>query len=607
MIAGDGCAASRRSGSSGSSPFGVHADDLGAVAARHLAHPLAEDPVDPDDDGIAGPHEVHEGRLHPRRTGAADRQGQRVRGGEDLAEAVVRAVEQLQELGIEVPEHRPGQRHGHFRVRIRGPRSHEQAVGYPHGRIVAGPRSPAPTRRGPIWCPVDCPRGTGALRPEDAAAPPPERGRGSRPLRRLGSRARGRPVLHRDTSDEATDAPRGHGHRRGAARRRRLIRSDRWACRSAPAGDSLSSATVPGNVTSRLCWPSRASAGSSVSRCADEASTFEELLATTAASGGSDMALIFPGDIWARDTVTQLADALNGDGVAYADEDCLDDNGTHVAPRLKPAFSPEFLLHVDYIGRPLAISGRVVSRLPAASAGVPQAREHDLALRACEVAGSVRHIPEVLCHRRIPPSPVPTDAPNGSDHVAAALARRGERATVVSGAVAGTVRVHRTPGRVTSATIIIPFRDEPRFLRTCIESIDRTRGVVVPEFLLVDNGSVQARDDDVARTPGATIRRPSAARRPAVQLGRVEQCGGGVGDGRRARLLEQRHRGLHQRLARRARAARPNAPTWARSVPGCSIRTADSNTAAWSSASAGLPDTSSWDSPRAHPAISPWR
>jgi GT2 family glycosyltransferase len=225
---------------------------------------------------------------------------------------------------------------------------------------------------------------------------------------------------------------------------------------------------------------------------ADEASTFEELLATTAASGGSDIALIYPGDIWARDTVTQLADALNGDGVAYADEDCLDDNGTHVAPRLKPAFSSEYLLHADYIGRPLAISGRVVSRLPAASAGVPQAREHDLALRACEVAGSVLHIPEVLCHRSIPPSPVPTDAPNGSDHLAAALARRGERATVVPGAVAGTVRVHRTPGNVTSATIIIPFRDEPRFLRTCIESIDRTRGVVVPEFLLVDNGSVQA-------------------------------------------------------------------------------------------------------------------
>ena len=227
-------------------------------------------------------------------------------------------VEQLQELGIEVPEHRPGQRHGHFRVRIRGTRSHEQAVGDPHRRIVAGPRSPAPTRRGAqSWRPVDCPRGTGALRPEDAAAPPPGRGRRSHPLRRLGSRARGRPVLDRDTSAEATDAPRGHGYRRGAAARRQLIRSNR-------CGLQISTRWRLTVVCHRPWERDIAAllAVSGISRIfdlevADEASTFEELLATTAASGGNDMALIYPGDIWARDAVTQLADALNDDGVAY--------------------------------------------------------------------------------------------------------------------------------------------------------------------------------------------------------------------------------------------------------------------------------------------------
>ena len=56
-------------------------------------------------------------------------------------------VEDGQELRIEVAEHGTGQRHGHLRVRVRRPRPHEEAVGYPHRRIVAGPRSPAPTRR----------------------------------------------------------------------------------------------------------------------------------------------------------------------------------------------------------------------------------------------------------------------------------------------------------------------------------------------------------------------------------------------------------------------------------------------------------------------------
>ena len=31
----------------------------------------------------------------------------------------------------------------------------------------------------------------------------------------------------------------------------------------------------------------------------------------------------------------------------------------------------------------------------------------------------------------------------------------------------------------------------PAFFRACIDSVDRTRGVVSPEYLLVDNGSVQ--------------------------------------------------------------------------------------------------------------------
>ena len=57
-------------------------------------------------------------------------------------------VEQRQELRIEVTQHRTGQRHGDFRVWIRRARAHEEAVGYPHRRIVTGPRSPAPTRRG---------------------------------------------------------------------------------------------------------------------------------------------------------------------------------------------------------------------------------------------------------------------------------------------------------------------------------------------------------------------------------------------------------------------------------------------------------------------------
>jgi GT2 family glycosyltransferase len=62
---------------------------------------------------------------------------------------------------------------------------------------------------------------------------------------------------------------------------------------------------------------------------------------------------------------------------------------------------------------------------------------------------------------------------------------------VAPGIAAGTVVLQRTPRTVRTATIVIPFRDEPHFLRACIDSIDRTVGEVSPNFVLVDNGSLQ--------------------------------------------------------------------------------------------------------------------
>ena len=148
-------------------PWRVDTDDLGPVASRHLAHPLAEDAVDPDHDRIGGSHEIHERSLHACRPGPADGQRQGVRRAEDPTQAVVRVVEHAEELRIEVAEHRSGQRHGDLRVRVRRPGTHEQAVGYPHRRIVAGRRSPAPTRRFtrhrsgrlPAWNGSSSPRG----------------------------------------------------------------------------------------------------------------------------------------------------------------------------------------------------------------------------------------------------------------------------------------------------------------------------------------------------------------------------------------------------------------------------------------------------------------
>jgi GT2 family glycosyltransferase len=208
------------------------------------------------------------------------------------------------------------------------------------------------------------------------------------------------------------------------------------------------------------------------------------------ANAGSNVSLLFPGDIWAPDAVAQLASALSPRSVVYADEDVVTGQDEHLEPRLKPAYSPEFLLSSSYIGRPLAIGAEIIPQLTATTVTVPDL-EHDLALRACEVAENVVHLPEVLCHRLIAPRDPSTASDHDVAHVVAALERRAELAEVSPGPISGTYRIRHHSSDPPSTTIIIPFRDEPRFMRACIESIDATRGEGKVDFVLVDNGSVQ--------------------------------------------------------------------------------------------------------------------
>jgi GT2 family glycosyltransferase len=225
--------------------------------------------------------------------------------------------------------------------------------------------------------------------------------------------------------------------------------------------------------------------------CTDDTVTVDHMLRLgLAANEGSSISLLFPGDVWAPDAVAQLIHPLSPRSVVYADEDSITAAGAHVDPRFKPDYSPEFLLSSSYVGRPIAIGSEIVTHLGPSTTTGPE-MEHDLALRACEAADRVIHVTEVLCHRHLgaPESPVSED--RSASHVMDALARRGELADVTVGSVPGTYRVRRrAPGGLRSS-LIIPFRDEPQFLRTCIESVDATRGQQDVEFILVDNGSVQ--------------------------------------------------------------------------------------------------------------------
>ena len=205
------------------------------------------------------------------------------------------------------------------------------------------------------------------------------------------------------------------------------------------------------------------------------------------ANRGFPRALLFPGDVWAPDAAALLTTALTPMSVVYADEDVVTPAGTWQAPRLKPDYSPEFLLTSAYIGRPLAMGADVADHLPRLVACDTAALEHECALAATEIAEDVTHIAEVLCHR----SEVAPDIGTTSvRHIEVALSRRGDDGQVDGGSASAASRIVRSVPAGLPVSILIPFRDEPRLLRTCVDSLAATTSAQTRlELVLIDNGS----------------------------------------------------------------------------------------------------------------------
>jgi GT2 family glycosyltransferase len=200
---------------------------------------------------------------------------------------------------------------------------------------------------------------------------------------------------------------------------------------------------------------------------------------------GMNVALIFPGDLWPPDAVELLASQVAPSNVVYADEDVVAPDGFQGSARLKPEFSPDFLTAAPYVGRPLLMGSAVTRDMPHVLASEESSLEHACALAAGSVATSVVHIAEVLCHRW---ADAPTEGPDGY-HVEVAVDRRDPRVTVRPGVSPGTFRVTWPDRPRATVSIVIPFRDEPRFLRTCVDSVSATTRTDRVELVLVDNGS----------------------------------------------------------------------------------------------------------------------
>jgi O-antigen biosynthesis protein len=181
----------------------------------------------------------------------------------------------------------------------------------------------------------------------------------------------------------------------------------------------------------------------------------------------------------------------------YCDEDLLTPSGRRVMPVLKPAWSPELILGINYVTHFVIARRSVVDAIGRFRPECDGGQDHDLVLRLSERTTAIHHIPEVLYTWRQSPGstalnvrskPWAYDASVAS--VRDALQRRGVAARVTGGAHPGHARVrYDLPDPAPHVEIQIPTRDRVELLRACIESVMEVTDY--PDFSLtvIDNDS----------------------------------------------------------------------------------------------------------------------
>ena len=216
-----------------------------------------------------------------------------------------------------------------------------------------------------------------------------------------------------------------------------------------------------------------------------------------------------PQEALGRGALEWLARAFAGSTskVLYADSDHIGEQGLHQDPRLRPDFNPDLLLSTHYVGAfgiERTLLEQLAGEIKAVAHGVWQ---YELLLRAAEriAPNEWLHVAGVLTHSLISHHhgqdesglegalSVLRDHLGRMDMPAAAdiddaLYQNNPAIPRSPSSFAARVR-WQIPDPAPKVSIIIPTRDAPDLLRTCVESIQTRTLYTEREIILVDHSS----------------------------------------------------------------------------------------------------------------------
>ncbi|NJN74655.1 MAG: glycosyltransferase, partial [Limnothrix sp. RL_2_0] len=213
---------------------------------------------------------------------------------------------------------------------------------------------------------------------------------------------------------------------------------------------------------------------------------------------GEYIALLDNDDLLTENALYEVAKAINGcnPDCVYSDEDKVTVDGVHLEPHFKPDFSPDLLFSTNYLCHLCVFKKTLVDGIGGFREGFDGSQDYDLILRVVEKSNCITHIPKILYHWRKTPNSTASVFDNksyaweaGKKALEESLLRKEIDACIEFGAYPGTYRLKYSIINNPLISIIIPFKDKPELLKSCIDSILQLSSYGNFEILGISNNS----------------------------------------------------------------------------------------------------------------------
>lgn len=217
---------------------------------------------------------------------------------------------------------------------------------------------------------------------------------------------------------------------------------------------------------------------------------------------GEFIALLDCDDVLRPNALFEVVKVLNDNpelDYIYSDEDKIDENGKNRhMPHFKPDWSPDTLMGNMYTCHLSVYRKSIIDEIGGLRAGYEGSQDYDLALRFTEKIppSHIKHISKILYHWRTRKESTAADVGAKPYIMEAAykakedaLMRRGLKAKIELVKDIWQYRVNYIPSGNPKVSIIIPSKDNPDILNTCISSIRSKTKYKNYEIIVVDNGS----------------------------------------------------------------------------------------------------------------------